>query len=105
MRDDIATQLENVVRPHQLAVKLYENETGIKISESTAYKQRGRWRMVNGELCEIRKVKDFVPPPKPPKRPKTPRIPKGTIQLIHPPASIIANNRASDESNQNGDSD
>ena len=73
LREDIAQQLERVVRPHQLAVKLYENETGIKILPTTAYKQRGRWQLVNGELCEIRKVKDFVPPVRPPPRPKTPK--------------------------------
>ena len=81
LRDDIADQLDKVVRPHQLSVKLYENETGIKIPVSTAYKQYGRWMMINGELCEIRKVKDFTPPPKPPKQPKLPRVPKGTIPI------------------------
>ena len=81
LRGDIANELENVIRPHQVAVKLYENETGIKIPQTTAYKQRGRWRIINGELCEIRKVKDFVAPPKPPKRSKTP---KGLISFAPP---------------------
>ena len=81
LREDIAQQLERVIRPHQLAVRLYERETGITIPQSTAYKQHGRWAMINGELCEIRKAKDFVPPPKPPKRPKTPRMPKGIIRI------------------------
>ena len=81
LREDIAQQLERVVRPHQLAVKLYENETGIKVPQTTAYKQRGRWAMINGELCEIRKAKDFIPPPKPPKQPKPTRIPKGAIPI------------------------
>ena len=81
LREDIAQQLQQVIRPHQLAVKLYETETGIKFPVSTAYRQHGRWAMINGELCEIRKAKDFVPPPKPPKRPKTPRFPKGSIRI------------------------
>ena len=81
LREDIANQLQQVVRPHQLAVKLYERETGIKVPESTAYRQRGRWMLINGELCEIRKAKDFRPPPKPPKQPKRPRVPRGTIPL------------------------
>ena len=71
LREDIAQQLEQVVRPHQLAVVLYERETGIKFPQSTAYKQRGRWQMINGELCEIRKGKDCVRPARPP--PKNPR--------------------------------
>ena len=81
LREDIANQLQQVVRPHQLAVKLYEKETGIKVPESTAYRQRGRWMLINGELCEIRKAKDFRPPPKPPRQPKRPRVPRGTIPL------------------------
>ena len=81
LREDIAQQLQQVVRPHQLAVKLYEKETGIKVLEATAYRQYGRWAMINGELCEIRKAKDFVPPPKPRKRPKTPRMPRGAIRI------------------------
>ena len=81
LRDDIANQLQLVVRPHQLAVKLYEKEIGIKVPESTAYRQHGRWRLINGELCEIRKAKDFVPPPKPPKQPKRPRVPRGAIPI------------------------
>ena len=83
LREDIAQQLQQVVRPHQLAVKLYEKETGIKVRPVTAYRQHGRWAMINGELCEIRKAKDFVPPPKPPKRPKTPKRKTPTLIEHH----------------------
>lgn len=73
-RDDIADKLEQVVRPHQVAVKLYEKETGKKISTTTAYNQKGRWQMVNGELCEIKKRKDLnLPPIRSLVRPKTPK--------------------------------
>ena len=51
-RDDIAKQLEKVQKPHILAVKLYENETGIKISTQTAYRQRDKWIMINGEIVK-----------------------------------------------------
>ena len=81
LRDDIANQLQLVVRPHQLAVKLYEKETGIKVPVSTAYRQRGRWATINREVQEIRKAKDFTPPPKPPKQPRRPRVSRGTILL------------------------
>ena len=73
-RDDIAKQLEQVVRPHQLAVKLYEKETGKKISTTTAYNQNGRWQMINGELCEIKQRKDLnLPPVRSLIRPKAPK--------------------------------
>ena len=69
-REDIAKQLEGLVYPHHLAIELYKRETGKEVSAQTAYKQHGRWMMIDGQLCEIRKRKDFVPPtrPKAPKR-------------------------------------
>ena len=42
-RDDIAKRLERERYPHQVAVKLYQDETGIVISSQTAYKQRDKW--------------------------------------------------------------
>ena len=63
-REHIAKQLEGLVYPHQKAIELYRNETGKEVSAQTAYKQL----MINGELCEIKKRKEFVPP----FRPKTP---------------------------------
>lgn len=53
-RDDIKEQLEKVKRPHQLAVTLYEAETGIKISPQTAYNQIGKWTKINGTLAELK---------------------------------------------------
>ena len=85
LKDDIAQQLEKVIRPHQLAVKLYEKETVIKVPSTTAYKQRGRWTMINGELYEIRKVKDFIAPPRPPPQPKTTKR-KDLIKLSAKPS-------------------
>ena len=85
LRDDIAEQLHKVIRPHQLAVKLYEKETGIKVPPTTAYKQRGRWALINGELYEIRKVKDFIAPPRPPPQPKTTKR-KDLIKLSAKPS-------------------
>lgn len=41
-REDIHAILSLVKRPHQLAVKLYEKETGIKITLGTAYKNIDR---------------------------------------------------------------
>ena len=96
LRDDIANQLQQVIRPHQLAVKLYEKETGIKVPTPTAYRQHGRWAMINGELCEIRKAKDFVPPPKPPKRPKTPK----RKTPFNPPTLIEASDQKEVSTNQ-----
>ena len=52
MRNDIAEQLAKVRMPHKLAVRLYEDETGIKIKESTAYNQRDKWYSVNGNVYE-----------------------------------------------------
>ena len=71
-REDIAKQLEGVVYPHHKAVELYKKETGKDVSAATAYRQHGRWAMINGELCEIKKCKEFVPPA----RPKTPHSAK-----------------------------
>ena len=42
-REDIADRLAKERYPHQVAVKLYEQETGITISSQTAYKQKGKW--------------------------------------------------------------
>lgn len=56
-REDIASVLEGVQYPHQLAVELFYNETGVIIKAITAYHQRGRWMMVNGELTKIQKQK------------------------------------------------
>ena len=53
-RDDIKEQLDKVKRPHQLAVNLYEAETGIKISPQTAYNQIGKWTKINGTLAELK---------------------------------------------------
>ena len=84
LREDIAKQLENEIRPHILAVTLYERETGIKVSAATAYKQKGRWMMVNGELCEIKKRKDalttHVIPRKQPKSAKQPEDTKEELE-------------------------
>ena len=49
-RPDIAKQLESVKTPHLLAVKLYKQETGKEISPKTAYSQKNKWIMVNGEI-------------------------------------------------------
>ena len=49
-RPDIAKQLEQVKLPHLLAVKLYKQETGKEINPKTAYQQRNKWIMVDGEL-------------------------------------------------------
>lgn len=51
-REDIANQLAEVSKPHLLSVKLYEDETGIKISSQTAYNQRDKWMMINNDLVE-----------------------------------------------------
>lgn len=56
-RNDIASILECVRYPHQLAVELFYKETGVIIKPITAYHQRGRWMMVNGELTKIPKQK------------------------------------------------
>ena len=52
-RDDIANQLANSNKPHLLAVKLYYNETGIKISARTALNQQHKWIIINGQICQI----------------------------------------------------
>ena len=87
-REDIAKQLENIQYPHQKAIELYKKETGKEVSSQTAYKQHGRWSMVNGELYEIRKRKDFVPPTrlKTPHR-KTPFVPPPRPTTPPPPNS------------------
>ncbi len=53
-RDDIADRLADAHHPHKLAVELYHTETGITISPALAYRQRGRWRMVNDIIYRIR---------------------------------------------------
>ena len=53
-REDIAKQLEKETSPHLLAVKLYEEATGIKIKPKTAYAQRGKWMMINDRLTRVR---------------------------------------------------
>lgn len=55
-REDIAKQLEKETSPHFLAVRLYEEETGIKIKPKTAYAQRGKWMMENDRLVKITKA-------------------------------------------------
>ena len=50
-RPDIADQLAEVRQPHLLAVRLYEQETGIKINPKTAYAQKGKWIEIGGEIC------------------------------------------------------
>lgn len=52
-REDIAQQLEKARKPHMLAVSLYENETGIKISTQTAYQQKGKWTKVGDDIVKI----------------------------------------------------
>ena len=54
---EIIEKLKNVKRKHQLAVKLYENATGIKISAQTAYKNLDR--IVNCEQND-RSFEDFI---------------------------------------------
>ena len=49
-REDIAKQLEKVKQPHKLAVNLFKQETGKDIKPSTAYKQNGKWIMINGDV-------------------------------------------------------
>lgn len=64
-RPDIAHQLQLANRPHQVAVKLYEIETGKVISTQTAYKQRDKWECLylpDGTIEVFRKGK--VEPPK-----------------------------------------
>lgn len=51
-REDIATELEKVKKPHLLVIQLYEQETGIKVNPQTAKKQEGKWVMINGEVYE-----------------------------------------------------
>lgn len=53
-REDIAKQLEKETSPHLLAVRLYEEATGIKIKPKTAYAQRGKWVMINDRLTRVR---------------------------------------------------
>lgn len=55
-REDIAKQLEKERSPHLLAVRLYEEATGIKIKPKTAYAQRGKWMMENDRLVRITKA-------------------------------------------------
>lgn len=54
-REDIAKQLELVKSPHLLAVKLYKEETGKDINSSTAYNQRDKWIMINGNIYRANK--------------------------------------------------
>ena len=49
-REDIAKQLEKVKMPHLLAVRLDEEETGKIIKPQTAYNQRNKWIMINGNI-------------------------------------------------------
>ena len=85
LRDDIADQLAKVYRPHQLAVELYEKETGKKVSTTTAYNQQGRWAMIDGKLCEVRRQKDFVPI----QRPRAPYRSKVLVPPATPPPKLI----------------
>ena len=52
-RDDIAEQLANSNKPHILAVKLYDEATGIKINPRTALNQSGKWILINGQICRM----------------------------------------------------
>ena len=52
LRPDIKQQLDQVKRPHQLSVKLYEAETGTKISSQTAYNSLNKWILIGNELIE-----------------------------------------------------
>ena len=95
-REDIAKQLESMAYPHQKAVELYKKETGKEISPQTAYHQRGRWAMVNGELCEIMKRKHFVQVD----RPKTPHRKKPFEAPIRPATPPPATTLNSDDALQ-----
>ena len=52
-REDIAERLANAKYPHNLAVELYEEETGIIISAATAYRQRNKWAEINGKIVRV----------------------------------------------------
>ena len=93
-REDIANQLAKVFRPHQLAVELYEQETGKIVNVTTAYNQQGRWMMIDGKLCEVRRQKDFIPLP----RPKAP--PRGSLFVPQAP-SIMESTKPEPVSEQN----
>ena len=54
MRADIKSQLDQVKRPHQLSVKLYEKESGVKISSQTAYNALNKWILIDNELVELK---------------------------------------------------
>ena len=49
-REDIAEKLKQVKLPHKLAVELYLNETGKKIRAQTAYQQKDKWILIDGEV-------------------------------------------------------
>lgn len=56
-RKDISEKIIKAKVPHQLAVALYYKETGITIPASTAYNQKGRWEVIDGVVCQVRKTK------------------------------------------------
>ena len=54
LRDDIATQLQSIAEPWMLAIKLFQEETGIDIRPQTAKNQMGKWILINGEVYRKR---------------------------------------------------
>jgi len=49
-REDVAEKLKGIKLAHKLAVELYFNETGKKIKPQTAYQQRNKWVIVDGNV-------------------------------------------------------
>ncbi len=60
LSESISAQMNEVEQPFRLATMLYEKETGIKISETTAKNQKGKWIFINGELYRKKKNKEPV---------------------------------------------
>ena len=54
LREDIATQLQSIAEPWMLAIKLFQEETGIDIRPQTAKNQMGKWILINGEVYRKR---------------------------------------------------
>ena len=50
LREEIATQLQSIAEPWMLAIKLFQQETGIEIRPQKAKNQLGKWIMINGEV-------------------------------------------------------
>ena len=54
LREDITEQLKSVAEPWLLAIRLFQQETGIEIRAQTAKNQMNKWKIVNGEVYKIR---------------------------------------------------